>query len=107
MSEKNIGVEFIEWPWYYNIGNASPKFKSNVEDYINNLEIDKNSELFDRLTSYKDFIKRDFNPAIDKYDFEFVKTIDEYRKSYLKNIAPWVQTEILDFNHNTFTLKKL
>ena len=107
MSEKNIGVEFIEWPWYYNIGNASPKFKSKVEDYINNLKIDKNSELFNRLTTYKDFIKRDFNPTIKKYDFDFVKTIDEYRKSYLKNIAPWVQTEILDFNHNTFTLKKL
>lgn len=99
MSESNVGVEFIEWPWYYNVGNASPKFKSNVKDYITNLKIDKKSDLYDRLYTYLDFIKREFHPTVKNYDFKFVKTIDQHRKSYLENIAPWVQTEILDYNH--------
>jgi len=104
LTEDNVGVEFIEWPWYYNIGNSSPKFKTKVKTFIDNLQINKNSELFRRLSSYKSFIDQTFKINNPTNDINFINTIDNHRGDSLKETAPWVVKDILNYNLHSKTI---
>jgi len=106
LNESHVRVEFIEWPWYYNVGNATPEFKQKVISFIDNLKLNKETNLSNRLISYKNFIQRKFTPNITDYHFKFVDTIDKHRKSYLTDIAPWVKTEILDYEYRKRRVRK-
>ena len=101
LTENNVGVEFIEWPWYYNIGNSSPEFKNKVKNFIDKLKINKNSELYRRLNSYKTFIDQEFTITDPIKDLKFIDIIDKHRGDSLKRTAPWVVDSILNYNlHN-------
>lgn len=99
LNHNHVGLEFIEFPWYYNIGNATKKFKNRVKSFI--LDITQQypkSELASRLLTYSEFISREFDipeqKTLDRQINKY-KKVDRFRKENILNIAPWVVDEIM------------
>lgn len=97
-----VDLQFIEFPWYYNVGNSSEEFlnraKSFILDYINQLEP---GQLKHRLEDYYKFIQRDFYiPTGQQFETEIRKTriVDKHRNESLLDIAPWVDEHIIKYN---------
>ena len=97
-----VDIQFIEYPWYYNVGNGSQEFlnraKSFILDYMDQLEP---GQLKHRLEDYYKFIQGDFHiPTGQQFKDEISKTriVDKHRNESLLDIAPWVDEHIIKYN---------